>query len=105
MFGDIAEDEKMLDRCMKGMEHGILPDTILYNALLDRSILDDISLSEVVYKSGILDRRIPLITSYQASQDKSGLPPQATGRPKGDGSVTTDGTEAMVDTYGDTNPV
>ena len=105
MFGDIAEDEKMLDRCMKGMEHGILPDTILYNALLDRSILDDISLSEVVYKSGILDRRIPLVTSYNMKQESSGLPPQETGRPKGDGSVTTDGTEAMVDTYGATNPV
>ena len=105
MFGDIAEDEKMLDRCMKGMEHGILPDAILYNALLDRSILDDISLSEVVYKSGILDRRIPLVTSYNMKQESSGLPPQNTGRPKGDGNVTTDGTEAMVDTYGDTNPV
>ena len=103
MFGDISEDEKMLDRCMKGMEHGILPDTIIYNALLDRSILDDMCLSDAVYNSGILDKRIPLITSYSASQDKSKLPPQSPGRPKGDGSATTDGSETMIDQYGGTN--
>lgn len=103
MFGDISEDEKMLERCMKGMEHGILPDTIIYNALLDRSILDDICLSDAVYNSNILDKRMPLITSYSASQDKSNLPPQSPGRPKGDGSATTDGSETMIDQYGGTN--
>ena len=103
MFGDISEDEKMLDRCMKGMEHGILPDTIIYNALLDRSILDDMCLSDAVYNSGILDKRIPLITSFNASHDKSNLPPQSPGRPKGDGSATTDGSETMIDQYGGTN--
>lgn len=103
MFGDIAEDEKALERCMKGMEHGILPDTILYNALLDRSMLDDMCLSDVVYNSGILDKRIPLVTSYNMAQDKSNLPPQSPGRPKGDGNVTADGSETMIDQYGGTN--
>lgn len=103
MFGDIAEDEKTLERCMKGMEHGILPDTILYNALLDRSMLDDMCLSDVVYNSGILDKRIPLVTSYNMAQDKSNLPPQSPGRPKGDGNVTADGSETMIDQYGGTN--
>ena len=103
MFGDISEDEKMLERCMKGMEHGILPDTIIYNALLDRSVLDDICLSDVVYNSGILDKRIPLVTSYNMAQDKSNLPPQSPGRPKGDGNTTTDGSETMIDQYGGTN--
>lgn len=105
MFGSIAEDEKMLDRCMTGMEHGILPDAILYNALLDRSILDDICLSAAVYSSGLMDKRLPLVSSYNMAQDKSDLPPQSPGRPKGDGNVTSEGTEAMIDTYGDTNPV
>lgn len=105
MFGDLSEDEKMLERCMNGMEHGILPDTIVYNALLDRSILDDMCLSEAVYNSGILDKRIPLVTSYNMKQESSGLPPQSPGRPKGDGTVTSEGTESMVDTYGDTNPI
>lgn len=105
MFGDLSEDEKMLERCMNGMEHGILPDTIVYNALLDRSILDDMCLSDAVYNSGILDKRIPLVTSYNMKQESSGLPPQSPGRPKGDGNVTSEGTESMVDTYGDTNPI
>ena len=103
MFGDVAEDEKTLERCMKGMEHGILPDTILYNALLDRSMLDDLCLSDAVYNSGILDKRIPLVTAYNMKQDSSGLPPQSPGRPKGDGSVTADGSETIIDQYGGTN--
>lgn len=107
MFGDIAEDEKMLERCMKGMEHGILPDTILYNALLDRSILDDMCLSDVVYNSGILDKRLPLVTSFNMgsnSKSKATTEEKSPGRPKGDGRVSTEGTEATVDAYGETNP-
>lgn len=103
MFGDIAEDEKTLERCMKGMEHGILPDTILYNALLDWSMLDDLCLSDAVCNSGILDKRLPLVTAYNMKQDSSGLPPQSPGRPKGDGNVTADGSETMIDQYGGTN--
>lgn len=103
MFGDIAEDEKTLERCMNGMEHGILPDTILYNALLDRSMLDDLCLSDAVCNSGILDKRLPLVTAYNMKQDSSGLPPQSPGRPKGDGNVTADGSETMIDQYGGTN--
>ena len=103
MFGDIAEDEKTLERCMNGMEHGILPDTILYNALLDRSMLDDLCLSDAVYNSGILDKRLPLVTAYNMKQDSSGLPPRCPGRPKGDGNVTADGSETMIDQYGGTN--
>nr|DAH29148.1 MAG TPA: portal protein [Caudoviricetes sp.] len=103
MFGDIAEDEKTLERCMNGMEHGILPDTILYNALLDRSMLDDLCLSDAVFNSGILDKRLPLVTAYNMKQDSSGLPPQSPGRPKGDGNVTADGSETMIDQYGGTN--
>lgn len=103
MFGDIAEDEKTLERCMKGMEHGILPDTILYNALLDRSMLDDLCLSDAVCNSGILDKRLPLVTAYNMKQDSSGLPPQSPGRPNVDGNVTADGSETMIDQYGGTN--
>ena len=95
--------EKTMERAMKGMEHGILPDTILYNALLDRSMLDDICLSDAVYASGVLDKRIPLVTSYSAKQDTSNLPPQPKGRPKGDGTVTSDGSEGVIDQYGQTN--
>ena len=103
MFGNLAEDEKTMERAMKGMEHGILPDTFLYNALLDRSVLDDICLSDAVFASGVMDKRLPLVTSYSAKQDTSNLPPQKQGRPKGDGAVTTDGSEGVIDQYGATN--
>lgn len=106
MFGDVAEDEKTLERCMKGMEHGILPDTILYNALLDRSMLDDLCLSDAVCNSGILDKRIPLVTSYNMGSDsksKAITEEKSPGRPKGDGNVTADGSETMIDQYGGTN--
>ena len=106
MFGDISEDEKMLERCMNGMEHGILPDTIVYNALLDRSVLDDMCLSDVVYNSGILDKRIPLVASYNMgsnSKSKATTEAKSPGRPKGDGNATTDGSETMIDQYGGTN--
>lgn len=103
MFGSLAEDEKLLDRCMKGMEHGILPDAILYNALLDRSILDDMCLSEAVYESGILDKRVPLVTSYNMSNKGASENGKEPGRPQGDGTVTSEGSEGMIDQYGGTN--
>ena len=91
---------------MNGMEHGILPDTIVYNALLDRSVLDDMCLSDVVYNSGILDKRIPLVASYNMgsnSKSKATTEAKSPGRPKGDGNATTDGSETMIDQYGGTN--
>lgn len=101
MFGDLYEDAKMEDRLSKEMTLGILPATIMYNALHDRSILDDLCWSHMIEKSGILDARIPLISSYTAKQE-NGLPPQAKnelnpgGRPKSEG-ITSDGQEADAD--------
>ena len=91
MFGTIPQDKEMEESAMKGMEHGILPDAIIYNALKDRSILDDICWTELIDESGIMDKRFPLITSFNAKQEKAGIPPQG-GRPKSEG-VTTDGNE------------
>ena len=45
MFGDLASDQEREESARKGMTLGILPDTLVYNALHDRSILDDLSLS------------------------------------------------------------
>ena len=96
MFGSLYEDEKDLERCMKGMEHGLLPDLLMYNALLDRSLLDDIAFSDAVLASKVMDKRRPLITSFSAKQE-NGLPPQSEGgRPKSEG-VTSDGQEADYD--------
>ena len=101
MFGDLYADAQLEERLSKEMTLGILPATILYNALHDRSILDDICWSHMVEKSGVLDARIPLISSYSAKQE-NGLPPQVKhdldpgGRPESDG-ITSDGQEADAD--------
>ncbi len=99
MFGSLATDDAELEAMRKSMELGILPDLYRYNALLGRSILDDLSMSNVVDASGILDMRKPLITSYSAKQENSGLPPSAGGRPQTDG-VSSEGKEEMEDAYG-----
>lgn len=95
MFGTIPEDGEMEESAMKGMEHGILPDAIIYNALKDRSILDDMCWTALVDESGIMEKRYPLISSYNAKQEKAGIPPQG-GRPKSEG-VTSEGNEGDLD--------
>ena len=95
MFGSLPEDEEMEKTLKEEMTLGILPAAIQYNALRDRSILDDIAMSDAVVASGIMDRRLPLITSYNAKQGESGLPPKG-GRPESEG-VTSDGQEQDTD--------
>lgn len=95
MFGSLPEDEEMEKTLKEEMTLGILPAAIQYNALRDRSILDDIALSDAVVASGIMEKRLPLITSYNAKQGESGLPPKG-GRPESEG-VTSDGQEQDTD--------
>ena len=113
MFGDLATDEKLREECKKEMALGILPSTMLFNALRDHSIVEDISWSDAIVNSKLLMRRIPLTTSYTITGD-SGLPPvqQKTepplenilpedgGRPKSEG-VTSEGQESDTDDYGE----
>lgn len=102
MFGDLYEDAQMESSLSGDMTLGILPATIVYNALHDRSLLDDITWSHAIEKSGVLNLRVPLISSYSAKQSESGLPPQAKhdlnpgGRPKSEG-ITSDGQEQDAD--------
>lgn len=97
MFGSLYEDEKTEERVMKGMEHGLLPDLLIYNALRDRSLLDDLTFSDAVLASGIMDKRLPLASTYNLRKDGADLPPQSEGgRPKSE-NVTTDGNEGDVD--------
>lgn len=102
MFGDLYSDAELEKKITGDMTLGILPATIIYNALHDRSILDDICWSGMIEKSGLLDLRIPLVSSYSAKQGESGLPPQAKhdmnpgGRPESDG-ITSEGQEADSD--------
>ena len=106
MFGNIAEDEKTLKAAKEGMTLGILPQTILYMAMNGMSILDDMAISTAIDESGLMNLRRPLVTSYNAKQDTSNLPPQAAhdqnpgGRPTAEGAPGSDGQEGDLDTYG-----
>lgn len=95
MFGDLATDKDLEESLRKEMTLGILPAVIQYNALRDRSLLDDISISDAVFESNLMDRRLPLVTSYNAKNPDSMLPPHG-GRPESDG-VTSDGQEQDED--------
>lgn len=101
MFGSLADDDKMLEQMRKSMELGILPDVFAYNALRGRNTLDDIGMSFAISESGLLDERIPLITSYSAKNGEGKLPPgndlgDKGGRPETDG-ITSEGKEADTD--------
>ena len=103
MFGTIFDDKETEEKAMKGMEHGILSDTLTYLAIRGRSIFEDLAVSDAIIESGLMDKRLPLISSYNATQDKSGLPPQAAhdqnpgGRPSSEGVATSDGQENDID--------
>lgn len=102
MFGDLYADNEMEERLSSDMTLGILPATIIYNALHDRSLLDDLCWSEAVKKSGILDKRLPLVSSYSAKNTNGMLPPQTAhdqnpgGRPESE-EIISDGKEADAD--------
>lgn len=105
MFGDLYMDNQLEKQLRSDMTLGILPAAIQYNALHDRSLLDDICWSDMVAKSGIMDKRLPLVSTYSAKQSESNLPPQAAhdmnpgGRPEAEG-ITSDGQENDVDSIG-----
>lgn len=95
MFGDLATDAELEKALREEMTLGILPATIQYNALRDRSLLDDIAVSDAVFECGIMEKRLPLVTSYNAKNPDSNLPPKG-GRPGSDG-VTSEGQEQDTD--------
>ena len=99
MFGDLATDEKARKEAMEGLTLGILPMAIKYAALNDMSLLDDLSMSVAVDNTGIMDMRLPLVSTYSAKQADSGLPPKAKepGRPENENGVGTEGNENDVD--------
>lgn len=110
MFGDIFSRKEELDMARQGMTLGILNDTLKYDAMNGLTILDDIAISDFVHESGILDKRIPLISTYSAKQSESGLPPKGSGgnnpeaanilnpggRPTEDGSESSQKTETRT---------
>lgn len=102
MFGNLYDDERRLKELKDGMTLGILSCTLEFLALNGRRITDDLSASCMIMGSGIMDMRLPLVSTYSAKQEKSGLPPQAAGagdlggRPETD-DVFTEGKEQDLD--------
>lgn len=101
MFGNVFDKQKDLESARKGMTLGILHDTLRYDAICGISPFEDIAVSELIDESGVLDKRIPLVTTYTAKQSESGLPPQAKqdldpgGRPQEEGSINAEVTEKL----------
>lgn len=92
MFGDVFSRDREMEQVRKDMTLGLMEATLKYNAMMGHSILDDLAISEFVTKSGIMDRRLPLVSTYSARQRDGTLPPQAAhelnpgGRPAQPGS-------------------
>lgn len=112
MFGDIATDKQTLDSVRSEMTLGLSQSMLIYNALYDRSIFDDISVSAALLESGLFDLRRPLMTSYSGFQvdgkqqnTSNDLDPAAKkvinpgGRPESE-EITSEGNEKDTD-----NPV
>lgn len=75
MFGGFVSDAKELETARQGMTLGILSETLKYLALRGFSVWEDMGVSNLIAESGLLNLRLPLVSSYHATQDKSGLPP------------------------------
>ena len=89
MFGGFVSDKADLENARKGLQIGMLSETLKYLALRGMSLWDDMSVSHFINESGVLDLRIPPITSYTAKQGESGLPPKAPKDPDNEGGRPT----------------
>lgn len=89
MFGGFVSDKADLEDARKGLQIGMLPETLKYLALRGMSLWEDLSVSNFLNESGILDLRIPPITSYTAKQGISGLPPMPPQDPDNEGGRPT----------------
>ena len=95
MFGTLATDSDEIEEARQGMTLGLLPSTMRYLALKDMSIFDDISISTAIIDSGLMEKRIPLKSTYNASINDDGSE-QTVGRPEAEG-LPTDGHEGDID--------
>lgn len=112
MFGDIATDQKTLESVRSEMTLGLSQSMLIYNALYDRSIFDDLSVSAALINSGLFELRRPLMTSYSGGfSEGSGASDHYVdgtvkrelnpgGRPKSE-EVTSEGNEKDTDNPSD----
>ena len=95
MFGDIFSRQQEIEDARKGMTLGLMADTLRYDALMGHSLMDDLAIADLVTESGIMNKRLPLVSTYSARQRDGTLPPQAAqelnpgGRPSEAGSESS----------------
>lgn len=89
MFGDVFSHESDLKRAKEGMTLGLLIETLRYDALIGHSILEDLATSDFVDALGIMNKRIPLESTFGAKNE--------VGRPKEDGSQNAEKTGNIVE--------
>lgn len=111
MFGSLATDSETENSVRTGATLGFMPDQLTYLALHDRSLLNDMAISNAMDASGIMDLRKPLSSTFGASQDDSsdseengeeGTPEAKKslnpgGRPSTGDEAKTDGQEGDLD--------
>lgn len=91
MFGNVFTEADDLENARKGMTLGILAETLRYDAIIGHSVLDDIAISDFVSDSGLMDKRLPLVSTYSAKNGDGNLPPKGAGATtEGGGTVQTD---------------
>ena len=68
MFGTLSREKEEIEEARNAMTLGILPATLRYLALHDLSIMDDLGMSDAILNSGIMEKRMPLQSTYQSSE-------------------------------------
>lgn len=90
MTGDLATDEDRRKELKEELTLGIQSGLFEYLALSDKSFLDDIAWSDAVISSKIMEKRVPLVSSFHQSA-------QSVGRPPSDDVGSSEGHEGDVD--------
>ena len=94
MFGDIFSYDKVMEDARKGMTLGMMIDTLRYDALTGHTLMDDLAVADFITATDIMNKRLPLVSTYSARQRDGTLPPQAIqelnpgGRPAEPGSIS-----------------
>ena len=68
MFGTLSREKEEIEEARNAMTLGILPATLRYLALHDISLFDDLGMSDAILNSGIMEKRMPLQSTYQSSE-------------------------------------
>ena len=95
MFGGFITDKEDLENTRKGLQVGILPETLKYLALRGISMWEDMGISRLVKESGIMDLRLPLVSGYSISKKDTPIPPQGNDPDNQGGRPTSDIDDAL----------